>query len=88
MKKLKIYIDTSIVGGFFDEEFKEHTGFSPKEYFTSKKIETAQDYIRGTDLPLKTIADELGYTDVLAFYRQFKRVAGIPPAEYRKKMKK
>lgn len=25
MKKLKVYIDTSVFGGFFDEEFKEYT---------------------------------------------------------------
>lgn len=25
MKKLKIYLDTSVIGGFFDEEFKKYT---------------------------------------------------------------
>ena len=37
-----------------------------------------------TDLPVKEIAEQLGYSDVYFFTRQFHRYIGLPPAKFRK----
>jgi YesN/AraC family two-component response regulator len=35
-------------------------------------------------LPIKTIAEQLGYRDVSFFTRQFRLVTGVPPATFRR----
>jgi len=37
-----------------------------------------------TNLPIKEIAERLGYNDVYFFSRQFRKQMGVPPAAYRK----
>jgi AraC-like DNA-binding protein len=40
--------------------------------------------LAGTELPIKTIARQLGYSDVFFFSRQFTGHTGISPAAYRR----
>jgi AraC-like DNA-binding protein len=37
-----------------------------------------------TDWPLKAVAARLGYSDTFFFAAQFKALAGMPPAAFRK----
>ena len=63
--------------------FREHTGKPPKEYVLEARIEAARAYLRGSSLPIKRIADELGFHDEFHFSRSFKRRVGESPARYR-----
>lgn len=40
------------------------------------------------DLPLKTLADMLGYNSLSSFYRAFQKETGVPPSKYRLELKK
>ncbi len=49
------------------------------------KIEDAKRQLRYTTKTMDEIMITLGYSDVSYFYRQFKKVEGISPGQYRKK---
>ncbi len=63
--------------------FREQTGKPPKEYVLEARVEAARAYLRGSSLPVKRIADELGFHDEFHFSRSFKRRVGVSPARYR-----
>lgn len=63
--------------------FRSLTGRSPRQYVLDARIEAARAYLRGSSLPLKRIAAELGFHDEFHFSRQFRQRAGRSPAQYR-----
>ena len=63
--------------------FREETGRSPKEYVIQARMEAARAYLSGSSLPIKRIADELGFHDEFHFSRSFKRRIGMSPGRYR-----
>lgn len=48
------------------------------------QTEVITQLLRNTTLPLKKIADQLGFSNVYYFSAFFKRVMGMPPGQYRK----
>ena len=40
-------------------------------------------FLTETMEPIPSIAEQVGYQNVISFYRAFKKVEGIPPGEYR-----
>jgi AraC-like DNA-binding protein len=64
--------------------FKAATGISIHRYVIQRRIEAAKSLLAGSDKTVKEIAAELGYSDEYFFSRQFKRIAGVSPVEYRK----
>lgn len=63
--------------------FKKELGISFKNYLIQKRIDVAKDLLVNTDLPINTIADNVGYGNYSYFTRIFKKVVGITPIEYR-----
>lgn len=63
--------------------FKSETGETPNVYITSRKMEKAELLLVTSDMPIKNIADSLGYDDNSYFIRIFKKHAGITPQKYR-----
>jgi AraC-like DNA-binding protein len=57
---------------------------SPQAYAIACRIGHARQMLGSTELPIKTIAQQLGYSDVYFFTRQFTLFAGISPAAFRK----
>ena len=64
--------------------FVEATGTSPHGYLLQCRAALARELLGSTDLPVKAIADRLGYRDVYFFSRQFRQLVGVPPAAYRR----
>ena len=64
--------------------FKREFGTSPVQYINKKKVERAQLLLYTTDMPVKEIAYEMGFSDHSYFIRMFRKVAGITPQEYRR----
>lgn len=64
--------------------FRKETGVNFTDYLTAKRIEQAMDMLRKTDLPIKDIAERVGYTDVRYFSKLCKKTLGMKPTEYRK----
>ena len=68
----------------FRRQFQSVMGMSPRDYVISSRIGHAKDLLGTTQLPIKQIADQLGYRDVFFFTRQFRKVTGVAPAAYRR----
>jgi len=64
--------------------FKEATGTPLHEYVLQRRVARARTLLGETDLPIKAVADRLGYKDVYFFTRQFRQQVGVPPAAYRR----
>ncbi|MEJ1932622.1 AraC family transcriptional regulator [Nostoc sp. NIES-2111] len=58
-------------------------GRSPASQVWRVRMQEAEYWLGYTGLPLKLIADRLGYADAYQFSRAFKRWSGLAPAFYR-----
>ena len=67
----------------FSKIFKEQTKISPKLYLNRQKIIYAQKLLAETDLPIKVIAIECGFSEN-AFIRAFSKLTNSTPLAYRK----
>lgn len=63
--------------------FAELVGEPPLTYLTGWRMAIASDLLRGTDLPVATVAQEVGYADAFAFSAAFKRSRGSSPSAWR-----
>lgn len=63
--------------------FKRHTGMSPSEYITKRKLTQAAFMLRETSRPITDISLMFGFEYQTAFSRSFKKFTGKSPREYR-----
>ncbi|HEX4052708.1 MAG TPA: AraC family transcriptional regulator [Tepidisphaeraceae bacterium] len=68
----------------FRRRFAAALGTSPRSYAIACRVGHARHLLGATDLPIKSIAQQLGYRDVFFFSRQFTRLTGMSPAAYRR----
>ena len=68
--------------------FKKKYGLNVGEYVIHLKIEAAKRQLKYTTKSMDEIMESLGYADASYFYRQFKKVEGISPGQYRKEIQK
>lgn len=66
----------------FRKLFKAKKGISPHEYIIRKRIDTAKTMLL-LEKTIGEIALELGYCDSFAFSKQFKKVTGVSPSQFR-----
>lgn len=69
---------------YLSQFFKEKTGSTVLDYITTLKMDKAKELLLSTSLPLKDIAEQVGYINVSSFIRRFKQVSGMTPGEYKK----
>ncbi len=63
--------------------FKQVTGLSPKQYQLEARMERATRLLSDSALPVSAIAEQAGYDSIYHFSRQFKRMRGASPSQYR-----
>ena len=68
-------------------EFKENMRMTPSEYLTMLRMEHAKKLLKKTDLSIKDICADAGYSDVSSFIRRFKQYSGFTPLQYRQSAK-
>lgn len=68
----------------FSKHFKDSYGQNVMDYTIHRRMENAKDLLAHTDLPLKDIAEQVGYYNLSSFTRRFKLNQGVTPGEYRK----
>lgn len=68
---------------YFSKIFKEETGENFIEYLTNIRIDKAKDLLAETDLSMKEICAQIGYSDPNYFSRAFKKNVGVTPTEYK-----
>jgi len=65
--------------------FKEIYNTSPYKYFINKKVQEATSLLVNTELPITTIAYNLGFKDLNSFSRSFRKMHKISPTDFRTK---
>jgi AraC-like DNA-binding protein len=65
-------------------QFHQLTRESLKNFLDRQRTEKAKDLLRYTNLQVKQIAKQLEFSDVFAFSRHFRRVAGVSPRQFRR----
>ncbi len=72
---------------YLSQYFKDKTGMTILDYITNLKMNKAKTLLTTSDLTLKDIADQIGYSNVSSFIRRFKQVTSMTPGEYKKNNK-
>lgn len=72
---------------YFIRLFKHEFGFPPVQYINRKKVERAQLLLFTTNKTVKEVAFILGFSDQNYFIRLFRKLTGITPQEYRRKLR-
>ncbi|HOJ12146.1 MAG TPA: AraC family transcriptional regulator [Clostridiales bacterium] len=75
-------LDRSYMGSIFKEFFNT----SPQNYLIDYRINKACDLMANYNLTIGDISRSVGYEDPLLFSKMFKKIKGLPPREYRKRL--
>ncbi len=67
--------------------FKAATGITMQDHVLQKRLAAARALLSDTDLPMKAIANQLGYSSEAFFSRQFKIHSGVAPGAFRRSRK-
>jgi AraC-like DNA-binding protein len=68
---------------YFTRFFREQTGQTFHSYLSQVRINRAEEYLTGSDLPVAEIAYLCGFASLKTFYRLFKVLTGVSPSAYR-----
>jgi len=66
--------------------FKKETNYSPISYFSHLKILKACEFLDYTNMKVKEISFNLGYSDPYYFTKDFKKKMGLSPRNYRNRV--
>lgn len=69
----------------FHSLFKQATGLSPKAYWTQAIMKKAETALRESNRSVTDIAEDLGYSSIHHFTKQFTLHRGVSPTEFRKR---
>jgi AraC-like DNA-binding protein len=78
-----IYKEANISMSYGLEVFKKIYNISPKEYLDQLKFKEAKRLLKNPDISVESISEQIGYTNVTHFSRQFKKWSGVSPKRYR-----
>jgi AraC family transcriptional activator of mar-sox-rob regulon len=67
-------------------EFRKYTSTSVVEYMNIRRLQKAGAILSGTEKSIAEAAFESGFSNIGNFYRKFKGLYGVTPAEFRKKL--
>ena len=67
--------------------FHIETGIGIIDYFSKMKISAAKHMIRDGKLNFSQISEQLGYSSIHYFSRQFKKITGMSPSDYASSVK-
>lgn len=77
---------TGLLDRTFERRFRAVAGVSPLRYIQEIRIELAKEAIERGARSLDEIAWEVGYADPATFRRLFRRMVGLTPSEYRRRV--
>lgn len=67
----------------FRARFFAERGQGAGNFLKEKRLERSKDMLSSTDIPIKEISLEIGYSEVSAFHHAFKSAYGYTPKEFR-----
>jgi len=65
--------------------FRRVTGYAPLSYLNHLRMQQAVQLLNSTDLPIKQISDQLGFSDQFYFSRAFRKMHNHSPTEHRRR---
>lgn len=83
LSSLAKYFHTS--PGNLSKQILRHTGLSFSEYLCRFKLEKAKYLLDETSLTIDEISAEVGYSQRSSFDKEFKKMTGVTPKQYRAK---
>lgn len=72
------------VPSYLSSIFKSYFGLSLSDYVIMLRINEAKELLKNSNLKVKEIAEQVGYSDPLYFSKAFKKIVGMSPKEYNK----
>ncbi len=65
--------------------FKQHIGYTPKQYIYTLRIQQARNLLDATSIPGCKIGELVGFPNEASFITHFKKAVGMTPGEYRRR---
>ncbi len=65
--------------------FRRVTGYAPLSYLNHLRMQRAVQLLNSTDLPIKQISDQLGFSEQFYFSRAFSKMHNHSPSEHRRR---
>ena len=72
---------------YLNKIFKDNTGITIHKALLAERVAVAKNLLRTTDLPIESVALEVGFPERSQFCTVFKKHVGKTPGEYRKSKK-
>jgi AraC family transcriptional regulator len=73
---------------YFAWQFKRATGLPPHQYVLDRRVERAKQFLQtGSDVFLAEVAAKAGFSDQSQFSHHFKRLIGVTPGQFRKRVR-
>ena len=69
----------------FAARFNALVGMPPMEYLTRWRMQTATGLLRDS-VNIADVANEVGYSSEASFSRAFKKIVGVPPSRWRRRV--
>lgn len=69
---------------YLSKMFKQRFDCTVNDYIIRQRMNKARKWLADEDMPIKAVAEMVGYEDVTYFYRVFKKHFGIAPGEMRR----
>jgi AraC family transcriptional regulator len=70
----------------FSRSFKRSFGMPPHRFHASRRIERAKQLLANRELPVTTIALDVGFSETSTFTAAFHRLTGQTPSHYRRNL--
>jgi AraC-like DNA-binding protein/ligand-binding sensor protein len=71
---------------YFCKLFKKSTGINFIDYVSRRRIDKAKNFLLNPDCLISDIAFEVGFQSLTHFNRVFKKMTGVSPSQYRKRL--
>jgi AraC-like DNA-binding protein len=68
------------------ERFADLLGMPPMQYLAKWRMQVASGLLSGGSANMAAIAAEVGYGSEAAFSRAFKKLVGVPPSAWRRRL--
>jgi transcriptional regulator GlxA family with amidase domain len=69
------------------ERFTDLVGMPPMQYLAKWRMQIASGMLSGGSTNIATVAAETGYGSEAAFSRAFKKIVGVPPSAWRRRVR-